>query len=89
MKSFVKTEANLHTKTDQKMEQCLSMGFKPSMANNFFKAILILRLLSFMKHKCHFPNPHQKLFQISKAQPNTFSYGHPNHFGFTERPRMF
>ena len=31
MKSFVKTDANLHTKTDQKMEQCLSMGFKPSM----------------------------------------------------------
>ena len=27
-----------------------------------------------MKYECHFPNQHQKLYLISKAQPNTFSY---------------
>ena len=26
-----------------------------------------------MKYKCHFPNQHQKLYQICKAQANTFS----------------
>ena len=31
-----------------------------------------------MKYKCHFSNQHQKLYHISKAQPNTFSYGHSN-----------
>ena len=29
-----------------------------------------------MKYKCHFPNKHQILYHISKAQPNTFSDGH-------------
>ena len=33
---------------------------------------LCLRLLTFMKYKCHFPYQHQKFFYISKAQPNTF-----------------
>ena len=28
-----------------------------------------------MKYKWHFLNQHQKLYHISKAQPNTFSYG--------------
>ena len=30
-----------------------------------------------MKYKCQFPNQHQKLYHILKAQPNTFSYSHP------------
>ena len=37
-----------------------------------------LRLLSFMKYKCHFLDQHQILCNISKAQPNTFSYRHPS-----------
>ena len=31
-----------------------------------------------MKYKCHFLNQHQKLYYISKAQSNTFSYRHSN-----------
>ena len=30
-----------------------------------------------MKYECHFPNQHQKLYHISKAQPNTFYNRHP------------
>ena len=30
---------------------------------------------TFKKYEWHFPNRHQKLDQISQAQPNTFSYG--------------
>ena len=33
-----------------------------------------------MKYKCHFPNQHQILYHISKAQPNTFSDGHLTFF---------
>ena len=44
--------------------------------DNFFKATLDYRLLIWMKYECHFPNQHQKLYHIIKAQPNTFSNGH-------------
>ena len=30
------------------------------------------------KYESHFPNQHQKLNHISKAQPNTFSFEHSN-----------
>lgn len=35
-------------------------------------------MLTYMKYECQFPNHHQKLYHIPKAQPNTFSNGHPN-----------
>ena len=35
-----------------------------------------------MKYECHFPNQHQKLYHISKAQLNTFSYRHPIFLSF-------
>ena len=40
-----------------------------------------------MKYIRHFSNQHQKLYHISKAQANTFSYGHPKLliFSFTKR----
>ena len=31
-----------------------------------------------MRYERHFSNQHQKLYQIAKAQSNTFSYGHPS-----------
>ena len=31
-----------------------------------------------MKQECHFPNPHQKLCNISEAQQNKFHNRHPS-----------
>ena len=44
-----------------------------------------------MKYKFHLANQHQKLYHISKAQPTTFSYGHPNCYRlqcFSKRPKL-
>ena len=38
-----------------------------------------------MKYECHFPNQHQKLYHISKAQLNTFFN---SHYKFQESPSM-
>ena len=56
-KSLVETESNLCT------FYCLWQ---------FLSNDPCLSLLTFMKCKCHFPNQHQKLYHISKAQLNTF-----------------
>ena len=41
----------------------------------FLQSRPCFRLCTFIKYKCHFPNQRQKLYHISKAQPNTFLTG--------------
>ena len=62
-KLFIRTETNFRT-------FCLR-----SSIINFFTVTRVNICLLFIKYKWHFPNQHQKLYHISKAQTNTFLTG--------------